>query len=122
MARIVICEEDATLRDLLRAVLESAGHRSLCLTRFEDLAPTEPDLLLLDPGWVVASEQGRRCRDRWPDIPIILTSNLVLSTMDIEALRPFACLPQAFGLTDVREAVARALQPQLAKLLTFPTS
>ncbi|NSW58618.1 MAG: response regulator [Armatimonadetes bacterium] len=94
--RILIVDDDDTIRALLTDVLSLLGHKTLCASSCaEALASMEalpPDLVLLDlklldgPGWILYEEMQSRFSLR--SIPVIVL------TGDIEAL-PAGALPES---------------------------
>jgi DNA-binding NtrC family response regulator len=119
MAHILICEEDEGIRGLLQRVIDLDGHTWSCIGGDDEFA-LEPDALLLDAWWSAAADCGRRARRRWPDLPIILTSNVVPLNAEIEDLRPFSRLSRPFAIDELRQVVAAALLPSSVPAQVVP--
>jgi CheY-like chemotaxis protein len=80
MARILIADDNASIRELMRTYLEVAGH-VICgeahdgIQAVELAKQSQPDLILLDlamPGGMNGIETGSVLKSRMPEIPIIL--------------------------------------------------
>ncbi len=115
---VLVVEDEAPVRALVRRILERDGYVVLDApdgTAAEALAAsleTPPDLVLSDvvlPG-VAGSELAARFRARWPNVPIVLMSGYAAPDSgfgDIGAATPF--LPKPFGPDQLRAAVRSAL-------------
>lgn len=91
MSRILVIDDEASIRRLLQVILEGAGHD---IVSAEDashglhaLAVEKPDLLILDLGLpdLDGLEALRRLRE-WSQIPVLVLSARANSTDKVEAL------------------------------------
>ncbi len=115
MARILVVDDDAGIRDLLRAVLEHEGHEvseaengAEGLRQYQE-APT--DLVMIDmqmPG-MDGLELLKELRRTFPRVKVIAISG---GWRTLEVARTFTphTLEKPFALDAVRAAVSRVLQ------------
>jgi CheY-like chemotaxis protein len=102
MARVLIYEPDAALRQLLELQVEHLGHEVADGTELFDIAVIEP----AEPtGLELASE----LRDLLPHLPIVFASTHH-PTSETHALRPHAHLVKPFGLRRLGSALAGAVE------------
>ncbi len=117
-ARILVADDNARNRELLRAMLEPLGLTVEEVTNgvgvLEKLADYPPDLLLLDAKMPVMDglETARRIRSAraLADLPIIVVSAAVMSS-DVAELRRLAdaYIPKPISRKDLVHALARFL-------------
>lgn len=117
--RILVADDEPLIRRLLQESLRLAGHTVDASENARDALRAwhegEYNLLILD--WVMGHQSGvevaARIRDHGDDVPIIIMSGAAQGTDRLEgmgyALR-FDVLRKPFGVTDLREAVRRALR------------
>lgn len=117
MARILLAEDDDSLRPFLARSLENAGHEVLAFSDGEEALPAlraaEIDILISDlvmPG-MNGIELARHARDRIPDLPVIFITGF--SAVAMEALNTVdgvsKVLSKPFHLNSLVEAVQNAL-------------
>ena len=101
--RVLIVEDDAANRDVMRMVLEMAGHRvSIAGTGEEALERVEidkPDTVLLDLGLPDqnGSDVSEAIRAKGGTVPrIVITSGLPLEAKDLVSLGADAVLQKPF--------------------------
>jgi DNA-binding response OmpR family regulator len=112
--RILVVEDDDTLRAVLRAVLEEAGYYVATLDRSTyvpgSVRAQEPDLITLDylmperSGGVVAAE----LRSLGCTVPILFVTGLSLTG---DSLEGHALLTKPFELDDLLAQVERLIGP-----------
>lgn len=117
MARILLAEDDDSLRPFLARSLENGGHEVLAFRDGEDAIPLldtgEIDILVSDlvmPG-INGIELARLAKDKSPDLPVIFITGF--SAVAVEALETVdgvnKILSKPFHLNSLVEAVNRAL-------------
>jgi two-component system, cell cycle response regulator CpdR len=117
MARILLAEDDDSLRPFLARSLENDGHEVLAFRDGEDAIPLldtgEIDILVSDlvmPG-INGIELARLAKDKSPDLPVIFITGF--SAVAVEALETVdgvnKVLSKPFHLNSLVEAVNRAL-------------
>jgi DNA-binding response OmpR family regulator len=90
--KILIIEDDFTIRTQLAQLLEAYGYESLSLERFEnavaDALAAGPDLILLDLG-LVGSDGYRICRElrEHSAVPIIVVTSRDTETDELMSMR-----------------------------------
>lgn len=91
MSRILVIDDEASIRRLLRVILEGAGHEIECAEDashgLHALAVDKPDLLILDLGLpdLDGLEALRRLRE-WSQLPVLVLSARANSTDKVKAL------------------------------------
>lgn len=91
MSRILVIDDEASIRRLLQVILEGAGHEIECAEDashgLHALAVGKPDLLILDLGLpdLDGLEALRRLRE-WSQIPVLVLSARANSTDKVKAL------------------------------------
>lgn len=91
MSRILVIDDEASIRRLLQVILEGAGHAVLAADDashgLHALAVEKPDLLILDLGLpgLDGLEALRRLRE-WSQIPVLVLSARANSTDKVKAL------------------------------------
>ena len=122
MRRILVVDDDADIRAMIRDVLLEEGYEvdegaegGEAIRRFEEEAPA--DLVLLDlymPG-KEGFETLREMRERWPDVPVVVVSGggRVADTSILgvaKALGAVSCLAKPFSAEKLKETVRSALE------------
>lgn len=125
MAKILVIDDDAHVRGTLRRVLQldrhevldaSNGKEALAILDREgcDLVVTDINMPEMDGIEVIVA-----LAERTPGLPVIaisgggkVPSDILLSNADL--LGAVITLPKPFGLTEMRDAVERALAPRAA--------
>lgn len=116
--RILVADDEPMVRRLLQESLRLAGHTVDVSENARDALRAwhegRYDLLILD--WVMGHQSGvevaARIRDDGDPVPIIIMSGAAQGTDRLEGMgyaMRFQVLRKPFGLTDLREAVQRAL-------------
>jgi CheY-like chemotaxis protein len=104
VGRVLICEPDPEVRELLRHVVERIGHEPVL----------EPDGLrdlaavLLEPSDVVSVELAQAARALHPDLPIVCAS-IEPPTPGSRKLTPMAHVVKPFTLSELDRALSTAL-------------
>jgi CheY-like chemotaxis protein len=108
VARILICEPHAEVRELLGHVVVRLGHEPVdALAHAPD--GDDVDAVLLEPAHAPSRETVARLRQSRPALPVVCTS-IHPPTGDEDDLNPFAYLLKPFALEDLEDAIDRALQ------------
>jgi CheY-like chemotaxis protein len=112
LARILICEPHAEVRELLGHVVVRLGHEPV-----HGLPPAphgdEVDAVLLEPAHAPSREAvAALCLSR-PGLPVVCTS-IHPPGGDEDDLEPFAYLLKPFALEDLENAIERALASRLS--------
>ena len=105
MARILIAEPSAEIRELLQHLVTRLGHVPLIAGESAD--GDAFDAVVAEPamgglGW------ARRARERDPDVPIVFVS-IEPASSEARALNPAAYLMKPFGRCDFERALAKAV-------------
>ena len=117
MARILLAEDDETMRRFLKRALEKAGHD---VRAFGDgtaalgaMTSARFDLLLADivmPG-IDGIELARRAKERWPDMPILFITGF--AAVALRARSQFdsdtKIMSKPFHLRDLVDEVEKVL-------------
>ena len=104
MGRILICEPDPEVRELLRHVVERRGHEAILEPNgFRDLAA-----VVLEPSDVVSVEVAQAARANDPGLPIVCAS-IDPPTAGSRRLAPVAHVIKPFTLTELDRALGAAL-------------
>ena len=112
MARILLCEADPDVRQLLAAMLNRLGHESTSI-RPGELTLPDVDLLVLEPAAPAYLELARDARRRMPALPVVCVSVLPEEAQFL-SLGPLGYLTKPFTLDELRTAVDVALAAQAA--------
>ena len=107
VARILICEPHAEVRELLRHVVVRLGHEPVYSG---SNAPREDDVdaVLLEPAHAPSLDAASRLRLKRPDLPIVCTS-IHPPDGGLGPLDPFAYLLKPFALEELENIIRRAL-------------
>jgi CheY-like chemotaxis protein len=98
------------VRELIARVAARLGHEALALTSLPTDDHPTVDAIVLEPAWIPGLEFARTLRERNPGARIVLES----IEPDSEArreFRPVRFLVKPFGLADLEQALASALEP-----------
>lgn len=114
MARILLCEADPDVRQLLAVMLNRLGHDPTSIRPGEPAVP-EAELLVLEPAAPAYLELAREARRRTPALPVVCVSVLPEEAQFL-SLGPLGYLTKPFTLDQLRSAVdvALAMQSQAA--------
>jgi CheY-like chemotaxis protein len=106
VGRILICEPDPEVRELLRHVVERRGHQAILEPNgLRDLAA-----VVLEPADVVSVEVAQAARANDPELPIVCAS-IDPPTAGSRRLAPIAHVVKPFTLTEFDRALTEALPP-----------
>jgi CheY-like chemotaxis protein len=103
VGRILICEPDPEVRELLRRVVERRGHESV----FEPNGLRDLAAVVLEPSDVVSVEIAQTARASDPAIPIVCAS-IEPPTAGSRKLAPVAHIVKPFTLSEFERALAAA--------------
>lgn len=106
MARIILCEADADVRELLTTLLSRLGHE--VEVAHPGGAPPDGELLILEPAAPAYLALAQSIRGRSPDLPVLCVSVLP-EEADFLELGPLVYLVKPFALDDLRDAIAATL-------------
>ena len=115
MPTILVVDDEPSIRQLVKRVLERSGHRVIaCKGAAEALAAPGPfDLLLVD--LILPEVNGRQLteelRARWPDLPVILMSGYP-PQHDLTPSPPSVFLQKPMMPLAIVKAVAKLLEPR----------
>jgi CheY-like chemotaxis protein len=116
MARLLIVDDDPTIRHLIRRTLERAGHDMIEAENGRDalrqLAESHIDLVLLDLNMpqMEGVETVREMRRSFPKIKVIVISGVELIYLSgMQLLGADAALRKPFLPEELRQTVARLL-------------
>lgn len=117
MARILVAEDEAPVREYVRRILESRGHTVVAVVDGADalvkLGREGFDLLLTDismPNMDGVELWLRVARD-WPDLPVLMMSGYAAQRSRVHDLTSASqpILQKPFSMVDLNAAVERAL-------------
>lgn len=109
MARILICEQSATVAELFGHVLRLAGHEPVAFEAGADVP--EVDVILLEPATPGGLDCVAATRRRRPGLPVVCAS-IYPKSEEVARLTPAAYLLKPFKLAELEQAVAAALAPR----------
>ena len=104
MGRILICEPDPEVRELLRRVVERHGHQAV----FEPNGLRDLAAVVLEPSDVVSVEVAQAARATDPALPIVCAS-IEPPTAGSRRLTPVAHIVKPFTLSEFNRALSTAL-------------
>ena len=114
MASILLAEDDESMRRFLAQALERAGHDvTACgdgAQAYECLRGIRFDLLLSDivmPGGISGIELARKVRDRFPELPILLTTGY---SEQVAGTHGFPVLHKPYEMDSLAGAVRKILK------------
>lgn len=117
MRSILVLEDDITIADLVRAVLEDAGYRVDVATSAREIPTGEYACVLSDLMTVSAYrfEDARdwilRVGDRLPGVPIVVLTAHAEAARDGPALGARAIVTKPFDVETLTTAVREAIAP-----------
>lgn len=123
MARILFCEDEATIRNLLAAVMRGSGHQLAITAGAEDaLAAAEldwPDLLVTDQqlgedgtGAELVARLREVAQGRPQPRVIFMTGALRREDLEvIQSVDPALIIHKPFSIQNLRQAVEHCLSP-----------
>lgn len=103
MARVLIDDPSADVRELLARLVTLLGHQALTAPD-GDL----PDVLVFEPADRTASDRARLLRELAPMLPLVICS-IDEPTPRTRALRPAAYVLKPFRRAEIETALAAAL-------------
>jgi len=115
---IVIVEDDVILRDLMREILQDVGAQCVAFATADDAlihllqSGTRCALIVADhglPGQVQGAELVGLVREKWPEIPVVVTSGWTQAFIGLPTGTNFLAKP--WTLEQLVTAVADLLQP-----------
>jgi DNA-binding NtrC family response regulator len=119
-ARIIVCDDDTSSRELLARILSGAGHKVTALADGRDVlervasAEVPPDLVVSDirMGDVDGLALTDALRERAPDTPVILVTAFGNIDGAIDAIRrgAFDYISKPYDVDGIKVVVARALE------------
>jgi CheY-like chemotaxis protein len=104
VARVLICEPDPEVRELLSRIVVRLGHQPV--VEDAELAPV--DAILLEPAHAPSVERAQAFRATNGATPVVCTS-IELPDAGSRRLGPVAFLVKPFALPDLEAALKRAL-------------
>jgi CheY-like chemotaxis protein len=110
VARILICEPHAEVRELLAHVVVRLGHEPVdALAHAPD--GDDVDAVLLEPAHAPSREAVARLRVSRPGLPVVCTS--IHPPAADDGIDAFAYLLKPFALEDLEDGLMRALANRL---------
>ena len=103
MGRILICEPDPEVRELLRRVVERHGHEAV----LEPNGLRDLSGVVLEPADVVSVEVAQTARAHDPELPIVCAS-IEPPTAGSRRLSPVAHVVKPFTLSELARALNAA--------------
>lgn len=104
MGRILICEPDPEVRELLRHVIERHGHEPVV----EPNGLKDLDAVVVEPSDVLSVEVAQSARAVDPELPIVCAS-IEPPTAGSRRLGPAAHVVKPFTLSEFDRALSAAL-------------
>jgi hypothetical protein len=110
VARVLICEPDPEVRELLSRVVVRLGHEPL----FDNAELAPVDAIVLEPSHAPSVERAQAFRAVNGHTPIVCAS-IDLPDAGSHRLAPTAYLVKPFALPDLEAALSRALNGKHAR-------
>jgi len=108
--RILICEPQAEVRELLVHVVERLGHEPVFPeSRRGDALPGDVDVVLLEPADPGARSAAETLLHQHEGIPVVCAS-IHPDSGQANGLRPLAYLVKPFGLAELEQALTAAVE------------
>jgi CheY-like chemotaxis protein len=107
VGRVLICEPDAEVRELLGRVVARLGHEPV----FERNGLRDLSAIVLEPADVISVEVTQAARATDPELPIVCAS-IEPPTSGSRELTPVAHLLKPFSLPQLEDALQQALAPR----------
>lgn len=128
MPLIVIAEDERSIRELLVEIFEDEGHEVKAFPCADDAwdylssSDGQVDMVLTDfsmPGDIDGIFLAHLIRDRFPDLPIIISSGFLEGTNDFDGLN-VAVIPKPWSVSQLLAVCAsmtpaKAAQPGISK-------
>ena len=116
--RVLIVEDDALLAELASGMLAELGFESVVThsakEALEQLAGKRPTLIFSDivmPGGISGIEFARKVRDRFPELPILLTTGY---SEEVGGSHGFPVLQKPYEMDALAAAVGKLLKQEIA--------
>lgn len=121
MARVLITDDSAFMRELIKDVIWEAGYETFFATSGDELLELyeaiRPDVVLLDI--VLPGKDGiqtlKELKAKYPDAKVIMCSALIEQKKlrdSAEENGAFICLKKPFGGPEIVDAIKKALESQ----------
>ena len=108
MARVLIAETSADVRQLLVTSVDRMGHEGVVIDSVDRALVESADVLLVEPGDGSSYALAQRARSERMDLPIICIS-IYPPGAESRLLQPAAHLLKPFALTELQAAIEGAL-------------
>jgi len=109
MARVLIIEQSATVRELIATIVGGLGHEPLPLDPETATEVPDADLVLVAPELPRARRLVALIRARSPGVPVVAVTGGPEELASLTELGPVFPLAKPFGLDELREAITHAL-------------
>jgi len=109
MARVLIIEQSAAVRELIATIVAGLGHEPLPLDPETATEVPDADLVLVAPELPRARRLVALIRARSPGVPVVAVTSGPEELTSLTELGPVLPLAKPFGLDDLRKAIAHAL-------------
>ena len=131
MARLMIVDDERSVRELIARFTQTLGHETVAFatgrSALEAFDATKPDLLLVDLriGDMDGLEVIRTCKTKRPELPVIMITGHGSVESAVEAMRlgAYDYLTKPFELDDLGSTIQAALAEGLAsttQIIPFP--
>jgi CheY-like chemotaxis protein len=104
VARVLICEPDPEVRELLERIVTRLGHELVP----DDAALGDVEAIVVEPAHAPSIERAQAFRAVAGDVPVICAS-IDFPNGGTKRLQPVAHLVKPFGLPEIEAALMQAL-------------
>lgn len=109
MARVLIIEQSAAVRELIATIVAGLGYEPLPLDPETATVVPSADLVLVAPELPQARRLVALFRARSPGVPVVAVTGAPGELTSLAELGPVLPLAKPFALDDLRKAIAHAL-------------
>lgn len=109
MARVLIIEQSAAVRELIATIVAGLGHEPLPLDPETATEVPSADLVLVESALPRARQLVARFRAGSPGVPVVAVTSDPEGLASLTELGPVLRLAKPFPLDDLRKAITHAL-------------
>ena len=126
--RILLADDSITIQKVVELTFSDGDYEVTAVNNgakaVQKLAEMRPDIILSDiimPGGISGLELARKVRDRFPELPILLTTGY---SEQVGGVHGFPVLPKPYEMDSLVSAVRKLLKHELppSGIATSPTA